>query len=353
MEKNERKDRKSAIKEEKKKRKAAKKEEKKALKEEKKNKKNTIKKEKKDKKKISLKIVVFVLVASTIVLGIAILLFVKYQDEKETYNKLMKELNEQNEILNSIRPTLEEIVTEEEALINIDDQIKDLRSEVYKLTIDLEKAILAGKTKYKIAYLTFDDGPYYLTHDVIAVLKKKRVKATFFTIGLDKEKCFDNRSANCSIMYKKIVDNGHTIANHTYSHLIFSGLYNSVSSFIAQVDKQEKLIKDKTGVKTSIVRFPGGSNTAGYLKNGIISELRKRGYGWVDWSAQDGDGGSLSDTTTAWNNLAGSINENIEVVLFHDYNRTTYAILPDVIDWLESKNYIILPLTYDSVKVNK
>lgn len=331
MEKNERKNRKSAIKAEKK-----------ALKEEKKN-----------KKKISLRIVIFILVVSTIVLGIAILLFIKYQEEKETYNKLKKELNEQNEILSSILPTLEEVITEEEALINIDDQIKELRSEVNKLTIDLEKAILAGKTKYKIAYLTFDDGPYYLTHDVIAVLKKKRVKATFFTIGLDKDKCFDNRSADCSIMYKKIVDNGHTIANHTYSHAIFNGLYNSVSSFIAQVDKQEKLIKDRTGVKTSIVRFPGGSNTAGYLKNGIISELRKKGYGWVDWSAQDGDGGSLSDTGTAWTNLGNSINENIEVVLFHDYNRTTYAILPDFIDWLERKNYIILPLTYDSVKVNK
>ena len=308
---------------------------------------------KKDKKKSPLKIVIFILVASILVLGLAIFLFIRYKDDKTTYNKLKKELDKQNESLTAVKLTLEDIKKEEAELEGIDDKISELRKEVNKLTIDLEKAIQAGKTKYKIAYLTFDDGPYYLTHSVIDVLKKKRVKATFFTIGLGKETCFDNSGASCMGLYKKIVDNGHTIANHTYSHLIFNGLYNSTYSFITQVEKQEKLIKDKTGVTTNIVRFPGGSGTAGTLKNGIISELRKKGYGWVDWSAQDGDGGSLSDTTTAWNNLGSSVNENIEVILFHDYNRITYSILPDVIDWFESKNYIILPLTYDSVKVNK
>ena len=317
---------------------------------------SSIKKEKPvkvEKKKSPLKIVIFILVASILVLGLAIFLFIRYKDDKTTYNKLKKELDKQNESLTAVKLTLEDIKKEEAELEGIDDKISELRKEVNKLTIDLEKAIQAGKTKYKIAYLTFDDGPYYLTHSVIDVLKKKRVKATFFTIGLGKETCFDNSGASCMGLYKKIVDNGHTIANHTYSHLIFNGLYNSTYSFITQVEKQEKLIKDKTGVTTNIVRFPGGSGTAGTLKNGIISELRKKGYGWVDWSAQDGDGGSLSDTTTAWNNLGSSVNENIEVILFHDYNRITYSILPDVIDWFESKNYIILPLTYDSVKVNK
>ena len=317
---------------------------------------SSIKKEKPvkvEKKKSPLKIVIFVLVTSILVLSLAIFLFIRYKDDKATYNKLKKELDKQNESLAAVNITLENVKKEEAELEGIDDKISELRKEVNKLTIDLEKAIQAGKTKYKIAYLTFDDGPYYLTHSVIDVLKKKRVKATFFTIGLGKETCFDNSGASCMGLYKKIVDNGHTIANHTYSHLIFNGLYNSTYSFITQVEKQEKLIKDKTGVTTNIVRFPGGSGTAGTLKNGIISELRKRGYGWVDWSAQDGDGGSLSDTTTAWNNLGSSVNENIEVILFHDYNRITYSILPDVIDWLESKNYIILPLTYDSVKVNK
>lgn len=301
----------------------------------------------------SFKFTIVILAVSIILLALIIFIFIKYNNEKKLYSNLKVELKNEKDKYNSINATLTNITEEEKTYLNLDDNINALKEEVYKLTIDLENAILEGKTSYKIAYLTFDDGPYYLTHSVIDVLKEKRVKATFFTIGLNKDICFDNSYADCSIMYKKIVDNGHTIANHTYSHLIFNGLYNSTYSFIEQVEKQENMIKERTGVTTNIVRFPGGSGTAGYLKNGIIAELRNRGYGWVDWSAQDGDGGALNDTTTAWNNLYSTVSENIEVVLFHDYNYTTYSILPGFIDWLESNNYIILPLTYDSVKVNK
>ena len=45
--------------------------------------------------------------------------------------------------------------------------------------------------------------------------------------------------------------------------------------------------------------------------------------------------------------------ENIEVILFHDYSYITYSILPDVIKYLEDNNYIILPLFYESIMVNK
>ena len=84
-----------------------------------------------------------------------------------------------------------------------------------------------------------------------------------------------------------------------------------------------------------------------------LNELRKNNYGWVDWTAQDGDGGGVANTTVAWNNLTNSINEDIEVVLFHDYSYTTLSILPKAIEYLENKDYILLPLFYDSIKVNK
>ena len=345
MEADERKNRKRALKEEKKQIKA----EKKLVKKEKK----LAKKEENKNKVYSIKLVIILLVISIILLALTIFIFIKYNDEKELNKNYTENLSKQTKEYDKIKPDLDEIKAKEDELVNIDDSIAKAKEEVYKLTVDLEKAILEGKTTYKIAYITFDDGPYYLTHSVIDVLKEKRVKATFFTIGLNKDVCFDNGWADCSIMYKKIVDNGHTIANHTYSHLIFNGLYSSTYSFISSVEQQENMIKERTGYKTNIVRFPGGSATAGYLRDSIIGELRNRGYGWVDWTAQDGDGGSLSDTTTAWNNLYSTINENIEVVLFHDYNYTTYSILPGFIDWLESNNYIILPLIYDSVKVNK
>ena len=143
------------------------------------------------------------------------------------------------------------------------------------------------------------------------------------------------------------------MANHTYSHSIFNGLYNSSDSFINDVKKQEELIKNKTGITTNIVRFPGGSSSSKNLKNDIINKLRESGYGWVDWTASNGDGGYIKDSQTAMNNLKNTINQDIEVILFHDYSYITLSILPEVIEYLQSQNYILLPLFYESSMVNK
>ncbi len=266
--------------------------------------------------------------------------------QKEKYSALD---NKYKELLK----TNQEFSAELNKLEHMDQTIENTKKEVFELAGQVESNIEEGKGKVKIAYITFDDGPYELTNDVLNVLNEKQVKATFFTIGLGKEACIDNRKVDCTTIYKKITDNGHTIANHTYSHAIFAGLYSSVDNFVNDVQKQEDLIYSKTNVKTNIIRFPGGSSTAKNLKNGIVTRLKEKGYGWVDWTAQDGDGGALKSRDQAWKIFTNSINDNLEVVLFHDYNYITYSILPDAIKYLEDNNYIILPLFHDSVMVNK
>ena len=274
----------------------------------------------------------------------------KYQKDtitqKEKYNKIKNDYH-------NVLKTNQEFSTELNKLEHMDQTIENTKKEVFDLAKKVETTIQEGNGKVKIAYLTFDDGPYYLTNDVLNTLNEKQVKATFFTIGLGKDSCIDNRKEDCTTIYKKITDNNHTIANHTYSHAIFAGLYSSVDNFIADVQKQETLIYNKTNIKTNIMRFPGGSSTAKNLKEPIITKLREKGYGWVDWTAQDGDGGGLKTKEQAWNTFTKSIDKDIEVVLFHDYNHITYSILPDVIRYLEDNNYILLPLFYDSVMVNK
>ena len=277
----------------------------------------------------------------------------KFKNEIKSKNKYTEEINKLNTELTSTKTEEDKLLKEIDNLNNIKANTETIKKEVFQLASQLEKQIKEGKSNAKIAYLTFDDGPYNLTNSFLSILDKYEVKATFFTIGQDKDKCFDNRSQDCSTMYKKIVDKGHTIANHTYNHSIFGSLYSSVSSFMYQITLQENLIKNRTGVTTNIIRFPGGSATAGYLKNGIITELRKRNYGWVDWTAQNGDGGALSSKSQAWNNFVGTIDSKIEVVLFHDYNSITLSMLPEAIEYLQKNNYIILPLFYDSVMVNK
>ena len=275
--------------------------------------------------------------------------------ENKTLNAQLNKLKDENIIERKNQETLNE---ELDKYNNLDTQIVEAKETVFKLAQDLETKINKKETNYKIAYITFDDGPYHATDRVLAILKEHKVKATFFTIGLDKDVCYDNNNYSCAETYKKIVDNGHTIANHTYSHGIFKGLYSSADSFIYQVKLQQDLIEKRTGAKTNILRFPGGSGTSRALAGNnateqIINKLRENGYGWIDWTAQDGDGGYLPNYDTAWKNFTGSINEDIEVVLFHDYSGITISMLPNAIKYLEERNYILLPLFYESVKVNK
>ena len=279
--------------------------------------------------------------------------YLKLNDLKKNNDSLKKEYNTLNKEYKDIVNANSDISNTIEDIKNLDTKIKDTKENVFKLASQVEKKIQNKETNYKIAYITFDDGPYYLTNKLLDLLKEKQVKVTFFTIGSGKTSCYDNRNFDCTTMYKKEADAGHTVANHTYSHAIFYGLYSSVEEFMRQVQNQEDLIFEKTGTRPNILRFPGGSRTAGSKRDAIIEKLREKGYGWVDWTAQDGDGGDLDTKEQAWSKFTSSINDDIEVILFHDYDTITYSILPDAIDYLENKNYILLPLFYDSVMINK
>lgn len=227
---------------------------------------------------------------------------------------------------------------------NIDEAIKNKYDEYYTNIAKLEEKIKNGETSVKIAYLTFDDGPYELTYKVLDLLKANNVRATFFVLG--KEGVEDR--------YKRIVDEGHTLANHTYYHNIGRGLYDSVDGFISQVEKLENYLYDITGYRTTIVRFPGGSATAGSLKEGIVRELHKRGYNYVDWTSETGDGSSkkLAQKSTWQWYVDTTADKNIIVLLMHDYNYSTFNDLQRIIDDLRNRGFIFLPLHNKSSMVN-
>ena len=109
--------------------------------------------------------------------------------------------------------------------------------------------------------------------------------------------------------------------------------------------KQEDLIYSKTNVKTNIMRFPGGSSTAKNLKNDIIIKLREKGYGWVDWTAQDGDGGALKSRDQAWNIFTKSINDNIEGLI----KRNLAVGLPVLVSLDGSVGHMVWLEDYDQI----
>lgn len=300
---------------------------------------------------------IFIIVNLVIVIFLAYLSVNELEKGKEKQKELDTINNKYKVLLNDSNignDEIKEINEKINDLESIDKKTKEKKDEVFKLASELEQKIKKNETKKKIAYLTFDDGPYYNTYKVLKILKENHVKATFFTTNVNGDYCYDNRNYECHKLYKEYAKDNHTIANHTYTHGWDRGLYNNVNSFMDAIKKQENLIKSETGIITNIARFPGGSSTPGSVKGKQMKEaLYKAGYGWVDWTAQDGDGGWVANTDEAWKNFTNSIGDKIEVVLFHDYDSKTTAILPKVIKYLREKNYILLPLFYESVMINK
>ena len=292
-----------------------------------------------------------IVIAFTSILSVIFLLKINYNTK--CYNDLVKSNRKLPKEIEKYKNTINSLDKEIEDYKNIDQSIIDARNNYFNAIKEVEDQILAGTSTRKIAYLTFDDGPYYNTYKVLDILDQAGVKATFFTTNINGEFCYDNKAFNCHVMYQEYAKRGHTIANHTFTHGIRTGLYNSVNSFMDAVVKQEELIKNYTGITTNILRFPGGSSTAKGLKQGIIDQLRARDYGYVDWSAGDGDGGGLYSVEQAWSNLYSSIDSNIEVILFHDYNGITTSILPDFITYLKTNGYEIYPLFYESNMIKK
>jgi peptidoglycan/xylan/chitin deacetylase (PgdA/CDA1 family) len=89
------------------------------------------------------------------------------------------------------------------------------------------------ETNQRELFLTFDDGPHpRITSAVLDILKKHDAKATFFCIG-DRVKRFPE-------IYKRILDEGHAVGNHTMHHL--NGWKSSIDQYSNDVDEAAKYI---------------------------------------------------------------------------------------------------------------
>ena len=192
----------------------------------------------------------------------------------------------------------------------------------------------------KRVYLTFDDGPSIYTGQILDVLKANDVKATFFVIGRDEE-FYD--------YYKRIVDEGHTIGMHSYTH-VYQDFYESKESFAEELTKLNDLIYNVTGTKSTIFRFPGGSsNSVSSLSiEEYIDYLNENDIDYYDWNSLSGDAvtNGLSPEQLV-NNIMNDVSQNEDsIVLMHDLQttHTTVESLQLLIDTLKTEGYEILPI---------
>lgn len=196
-------------------------------------------------------------------------------------------------------------------------------------------------------YLTFDDGPSVNTDRILDILAQYGVKATFFVVG--KEGYTDQ--------YRRIVEDGHTLAMHSYSHR-YNEVYASLDSYKADLTKLHDYLYELTGEDCRFVRFPGGSsNTVSKVSMwDLIDYLDSEDMVYFDWNVSSGDStGGKKSVDQLTNNVLENIGKyNNAVVLFHDAagKTTTVDALAGIIEKiLESDNTVLLPISEDTVKV--
>ena len=194
---------------------------------------------------------------------------------------------------------------------------------------------IAEEGDIPMVYLTFDDGPSENTDAILDILDDYNVKATFFVVGQDTEVYGD--------AYRRIVDEGHSIGMHSFSHN-YSKLYQSQDSFIADYNKIHDLILDTTGVDTKLYRFPGGSSNkvSNTGMSVFINYLNSVGAVYYDWNVASGDATSQAFTADEL-----VVKYKTSVVLLHDgaNKDTTVEALPRLIESLNDAGAMILPIT--------
>ncbi|EEG77072.1 polysaccharide deacetylase family protein [Dethiobacter alkaliphilus] len=287
-------------------------------------------------------------------------LFARLSEKETELDELHSLLNDREDELASVESRLEskandldskaaEINSLQDKIAEQETEINELRSRLDEKAAEIEELLSrndngpppggAGPT----AYLTFDDGPSNNTLAILDILAEENILATFFVIG-------NNQSDNPDA-YRLIVEAGHVLGNHTYSH-DYDYIYDSPENFMDDLLKLEEFLYAETGVETNIMRFPGGSSSqmaqdvSGYniIVEDLIPEVIEQGYDYFDWNVTSGD--AVSRTPPAEdivdNVLSGadSVSGDI-VVLMHDsqHKTTTVEALPQIIEGLRQRGY--------------
>ncbi len=193
--------------------------------------------------------------------------------------------------------------------------------------------------------LTFDDGPdSSYTETILDILKKEKVRATFFVLG---DKCLKN-----PLLLKRIYDEGHRIGNHSLAHKNFSE-YRDSTDMLADIHFVDSLILKITGMKSVAFRPPFGA-----LTQEQKAILQRHGYEIAMWTLSPRDWDVFNVTRediirTVKNNI-----HNNAVILLHSKDvsgapekyplrNNTIEALPGLIAFLKSNHYRFV--TYDQV----
>jgi len=187
----------------------------------------------------------------------------------------------------------------------------------------------------KDVYLTFDDGPIpEVTPEVLAILDKYGIKATFFMVG-------ENIGKHPEV-FAQVLAAGHSIGNHTYNHL--KGWKTSFDEYMANVEKWEEAILRNGKLEIgncTLMRPPYGKATLRQRR-----ALHKKGYQLIYWDILTRDY-DASVTPESMLQLIQRETRPGSIINFHDSlksNERMLEVLPQAIEWLQAQGYTLRAL---------
>jgi len=177
-------------------------------------------------------------------------------------------------------------------------------------------------------YLTFDDGPTpEITEWVLSNLKEYNAKATFFCIG-DNVRKFPE-------IFQKVINEGHSIGNHTFNHL--NGWKTSASDYIENVKLYETEHFKLNTEHCKLFRPPYGK-----IKPSQSKILRKFGYKIIMWDIISYDFDAKISKEQCLENVLKNVKTG-SIIVFHDskkaFSNLEYA-LPRTLDFLKKKGFV-------------
>ena len=177
--------------------------------------------------------------------------------------------------------------------------------------------------------LSFDDGPDpETTPKILDILRHQEIKASFFVIGKMAEKYPE--------LLKTIEKDGHIIANHSYDHNNAMGFFG-INKLATDIEKCSGIIEHITGKKPLLFRPPFGVTNPRYAV--VLKNLRLTSIGW--------SGRSFDTITNSKNTLLKRVKKSIgrgAILLFHDTQKVTLEILPNIIEYCKENGVKIVPL---------
>lgn len=194
-------------------------------------------------------------------------------------------------------------------------------------------------------YLTFDDGPSATTRQLLDILDKYEVKATFFMLGPNMNKY--------PSAVKQIEAAGHGLGLHGMTHRK-EKFYASPAAALAEMSGDNAVLKKIAGSSTTLIRPPYGSKP--YFTKSFRDKVLSRGYHLWDWNVDSNDWKYKEDSSAIYNTVMEQVHKLQKtrinpVILMHD-QKTTLKVLPDLLNSLKKEGYEFQIITRDLEPVN-